>query len=276
MMRRVYDIVVVFKEYLLFGLFFILSVTLLAFNDNQQIRAIRSIAVGSAGALQDLFSFIPGYLDLRRENDALREMNLVLADEVNRLREDRLETIRLRQLLNLKDHSPFRYVSADVVGKNLQLLRNTVTIDVGAKDGVNVNMPIVNDQGLVGKVAETSSGYAVGQILFNRELRISAKDQRSRVDGILRWEGGTSLTLQDVAKTLDVKPGDVMITSDYSSLFPEGIRIGIVNSARQVPGELFQAISVTPSVNFTLLEEVFVIVRSPDSSRAALENRQPR
>ena len=273
-MRRLYDIVVLFKEYLLFCLFLVLSIILLATNDSQQIRAIRSIAVGSVGFLQDLFSFIPGYLDLKAENEALREVNLNLADQVNRLREERLETIRLRQLLGLKERASFSYVSADVVGKNIQLLRNTVTINAGEKDGIRINMPVVNDNGLVGKVAETSNGYAVAQILFNRDLRISAKDQRSRVDGIVRWDGGSSLTLQDVSKTLDVLPGDVVITSDYSSLFPPGIRIGVVRSARQVPGELFQAIDITPGVDFTHLEEVFVVRYFPDSSRTVLEHRQ--
>jgi rod shape-determining protein MreC len=273
MLKRLYDIVLLFKEYFLLGLFLIISIALLALNDTRQIRTIRSFTVVSVGVLQDALSFIPDYFDLHRENRVLRELNLVLSEEVSRLREGKLENLRLRRLLNLKERSPYEYLSANIVGKNLQLLRNTITIDVGEKDGVKPSMPIVDDEGLVGKIAATGSGYAVGQILFNKELRVSAKVQRSRVDGIIRWEGGRTLTLQNVAKTLDVTVGDAVITSDYSSLFPAGIKIGIVSATREIPGSLFQAVDVVPSVDFSRLEEVFVILHATDSVRTALEQR---
>jgi rod shape-determining protein MreC len=93
------------------------------------------------------------------------------------------------------------------------------------------------------------------------------------VDGIIRWEGGPSLTLQDVAKTLDVQAGDVVITSEYSSFFPRGIRIGVVASAKGAEGSLFQSVDVKPAVDFSRLEEVFVITSIPDSERVALEHR---
>jgi len=102
---------------------------------------------------------------------------------------------------------------------------------------------------------------------------VSARIQRSRVNGIVRWTGGSELQFAHVPKTLDVVEGDVVITSEFSSLFPSGIRIGIVTSTRQLPGELFQAITVHPSVDFDRLEEVFVAKVVPDSSRVALERR---
>ncbi len=271
MIKRLYDIALQFREYFLFGLCLAVSAVLLSSNDTRQIRTIRSATVVIVGFLQDAVSFIPQYFDLREENRVLRELNLTLSEEVSRLREGRLENLRLRNMLGFREHAPYALVSANIIGKTLEMLRNTVTIDVGEKDGVRVNMPLVNDEGLVGKIVATAPGYAVGQILFNKEMRVSAKVQRSRVDGIIRWDGGSQLTMQDVAKTLDVLPGDLVITSEYSSLFPAGIRIGIVSGIRQIPGSLFQAIDVTPSVDFTRLEEVFVITRVPDSTRASLE-----
>jgi rod shape-determining protein MreC len=273
MYKRIFEIIQLFKEYFLLALFLSASIALLALNDNKQIRAIRSIAVASVGSLQDALNFIPNYFDLRRENKVLRELNLTLADEVSRLREGRLENIRLRQLLGLKERGVYSYVSANVVGKNLQLLRNTITLDVGERDNVGLNMPIVSESGLVGKIIATSSGYSIGQILFNRELRVSGKVQRSRVDGIIRWIGGPTLSLQNVVKTMDVKAGDQVITSDYSSVFPPGLVIGVVSSTRADPGSLFQEVNVTPSVDFARLEEVFVITRIADSSRVAVEQQ---
>lgn len=273
MLRRLYDLASLFKEHIVFALLLCVSVMLLTLNDNVQIRTIRSITIVSVGFLQDFLGVIPNYFDLRRENGVLREMNLTLADEVNRLREAKLENLRLRQLLGFKERAQFGYIAANVIGKNLQLLRNTITIDVGEINGVRVNMPVVTDNGLAGKVVSTSSRYAVAQILYNKDIRISAKVQRSRVDGIVRWEEGRHLTLLNVAKALDVQAGDVVITSEYSSLYPPGIRIGIVASTRPVDGSLFQSVEITPGVDFSRLEETFVVTTVPDSARIALERR---
>jgi rod shape-determining protein MreC len=273
MLRRLYDLASLFKEYLVFALLLGVSVVLLAMNDNVQIRTIRSITVVSVGLLQDAMGIVPNFFDLRRENHVLRELNLTLADDVSRLREAKLENLRLRRMLGLKERAEFGYVAANVIGKNLQLFRNTITLDVGENNGVRVNMPVVTENGLAGKVVATGSRYAVAQILYNKDLRISAKVQRSRVDGIVRWEGGSRLMLHNVAKALDVRAGDVLITSEYSSMFPAGIRIGIVSSARPVEGSLFQAVEVTPEVDFFRLEEAFVVTTVPDSARIVLERR---
>jgi rod shape-determining protein MreC len=273
MVRRVYEFAYLFKEYFILAFFLVIAITLLALNDTPQIGMIRSITVVSTGVLQEMFGAIPNYFDLRSENRVLRELNLTLADEVSRLRESRLENLRLRQLLGLKERGQFSYVAANVIGKNLQLLRNTVTLDVGERDGIQAMMPVVTDNGLAGKVVATTGHYAVAQILLNKDLRVSAKIERSRVDGIIRWEGGSRLLLTNVAKTLDVQEGDVVITSEYSSMYPPGIRIGVVVSARPLEGSLFQTIEVAPGVDFPHLEEAFVLLTVPDSARIALERR---
>ena len=272
-MKRLFDILSLFKEYFILALFILISLSLLAQNDNVQIRTIRALALAAVGSLQDAFGFIPNYFELKQENKVLREQNVNLADEVSRLREAKLENIRLRQLLDLKERSHFDYAGANILGKNLQLMRNTITLDVGEENGVRVNMPVVSDAGLVGKIVATSSSYAVVQILLNKEFRASAKVQRGRVDGIIVWQGGDHVLLKNVAKTLDVQVGDVVITSDYSSFFPAGIKIGVVSRTEQPQSELFQIIEVKPSVDFARLEEVFVAKYIADSSRIALERR---
>jgi rod shape-determining protein MreC len=271
MLKRLYEIYQLFNEYLLFAICVVTSVALLALNDTDQIRSIRSFTLTTVGTLQEIFGFVPNYFRLYHENRILREMNLTLGEEVNRLRESRLENIRLRQLLNLKEHAVHRYVSANVVGLQMQPLRNTLTIDVGTNDSVRAGMPVVSERGLAGRVIATSSRYALVQLLLHSDLRVSAKVQRSRVDGIIRWNGGRDLTLTNVSKTQDVQEGDPVITSEYSSIFPSGIRIGIVSSARNIPGQLFLDVTVTPATDFTRLEEVFVVKSLPDTSRVAVE-----
>jgi rod shape-determining protein MreC len=270
-MQRLIDILLIFKEYFVLALLIIISTILLSLNDNAQMRAVRSYTVGFIGFAQDMLATVPNVFELRRENAVLRQLNVNLSDEVSRLREARLENLRLRGLLAFKEESPFRLVAADVVGKSFHLLRNTITLNVGTAESVRVDMPIISESGLVGKVIATSAGYCVGQLMFNKDFRASAKVQRSRVDGIIAWEGGDILRLKNVAKMQDVREGDVITTSEYSNIFPNNIKIGYISKISQGAGTLFKEIEVTPSADLLGLEQVFVIMAAPDSQRVALE-----
>ncbi len=270
-MHRFYNIVQTYKEYFVFALLLAISISLLAFNDNKQIKQLRTLSLGVVGTVQTGISAVPNIFELQKENEMLRRMNMSLADEVSQLREARLENIRLRKLLELKQNFHYPLIAAKVVGKSLHLLRNTITLDVGEKDGVRTSMPIVNEYGLVGKIIAASSRYSVGQLVINRDFRATSKIQRSRVDGILQWDGSSYSVLKNVAKTLDVKQGDVVETSEYSSAFPPAIRIGVVVSVTEQPGNLFKKIEVENAVDFAKLEEVFVVKFTPDPDRITLE-----
>lgn len=270
-MRKLANIILALREYFVFVFLVVVSLVILASNDNVQIRAIRSYTVGLVGLLQDAVSVIPNVMELKRENDILRQLNVNLSDEVSRLRESRLENIRLRTMLGLRERNPMKFVTADVVGKSLHLLRNTVTLNVGQTDGVAVDMPIVSETGLVGRVISTSNHYAVGQLLLNKDFRASARIQRSRVDGIITWDGGETVQMKNVAKTQDVRVGDVATTSEYSNLFPPDIKIGFVSRVNDHPGNLFKDIEITPSVSFPTLEQAFVVIALADTERTGLE-----
>lgn len=275
-MQRLINILLLFKEYVALTFLVVISLTLLSANDNSQVRAIRSYTVGFVGILQSALSVIPNVVELKRENEILRQLNVNLSDEVNRLREAQLENLRLRGLLEMKERGQFHLVPADVVGKSLHLLRNTITINVGENDGVRPDMPILSESGLVGKILATSANYSVGQLLINKDFRASAKIQRSRVDGIIAWDGEDVLHLRNVSKMQDVRAGDVVMTSEYSNIFPQDIRIGSVSAVIEKPGNLFKDVTVVPAVDFPSLEQVFVITARRDTERAALEKKAIR
>lgn len=270
MLQRIYQYFFLFKEYVLLVTLIGISVILMVFNDNTQVRFIRSLTVGTIGAIQQTFSFIPNIASLQRENELLRKVNVNLADEVNQLREARLEIIRLRSMIALKESSAINLTAGKIIAKNMNLLRNTTTLNIGADDSVKIGNPVVTGEGLVGRVVAVSGGYAIVQIVFNVDFRASAKVQRSRVDGIVAWDGKT-LVLKEIAKSQDVKEGDAIVTSEYSNAFPPGIKIGVVSSISEIPNSLFKRIEVAPTVNFTMTEEVYVMDFVPSLERLALE-----
>jgi len=274
--RRLIDIIIQFKEYLILIILSIVSFALLSSNDNIQIRALRSYTLGAMGFFHDVVSVIPNVFELKRENEILRQLNVNLSDEVSRLRELRLENLKLRQMIGLKERKDFRFIPADIIGKDLHLLRNTITLNVGELDSIKPDMAIISESGLVGRIITTSSRYSIGQLMLNKDFRASAKVQRSRVDGIISWDGGNYLILLNVAKTQDVKEGDIVITSEYSTMFPRNIKIGVVSKVAFQKGNLFKEIEVIPAVDFSMLEQVFVVISQPDSELVSLSKKATR
>lgn len=270
MLQRLLDLLHAFRDLVVLGACIVVSVLLLAANDNPQVKRIRSVAAVLLGTVQEPFRFVTAYLDLRSQNEILRRINVELADEVTQLREARLENVRLRRMMGLQQRTPYRLIAAEVVGKSITLLRNTLILNVGRLDGVEPLMPVINDQGLVGVVTSVTDRYAVVNILLNTEFRATAKVQRTRVDGIVEWDGH-AVMLRNVARTMDVRVGDVILTSEYSNTFPPDIRIGVVSSVDERPGSLFRSVTLTPGVDFVRLEEVFVMDAEPSAERRALE-----
>ena len=270
MIQRIYQYLFLFKEYVLLVVLVSISLILIVINDNTQIRQIRSLTVGTLGVIQQTFSFIPNLTALQRENELLRKVNVNLSDEVNQLREARLENIRLRSMIALHETSSVQLIGAKVVAKNLNLLRNTLTLNVGSNDSIHIGNPIITGEGLVGRIVAASGGYSIGQLILNVVFRARAMIQRSRVDGIIAWDA-KSLLLKNVTKTQDVKEGDAIITSEYSNAFPPGIKIGIVSAISEIPNSLFKKIEVVPTVNLTQSEEVFVLTYIPSLERMAME-----
>ncbi len=274
-MQRLFGLVRSLREYFVFSLLILVSLLLLSANDNPQLREVRAYTVGFIGYVQRALSVIPNVFALQRENEILRQLNVNLADEVNRLREARLENLRLREMLGLRESSPYPILAADIIAKSTHMLRNTITLNVGEADGVQSDMPIISEYGLVGKVTATSSRFSVGQLMFNKDFRASAKVERSRVDGIIAWDGGEFVRLKNVPKKQDVVKGDIVVTSEYSNVFPPRIKIGTVVNVEEKPASLFKDIEIEPSVDFIRLEQAFVVLLTPDTSRTNVQKNFP-
>ena len=260
------------KEYIIFSALIVISLILIFQNDNVQIRFIRVIAVNVIGTIQDGFSFIPNIFELERENKTLRETNIDLSKEVSMLKEAKLENLRLIHMVEFKNRTNYQTVTGKIIGKTLIQTRNNITINVGENDSVKIGMPVITDKGLVGKIVATSGNYSIAQILFNKDLKVSAKIQRSRVDGIIALDGEGKIRMKNVSNSADVKAGDVVITSEYSNSFPAGIPIGYVTTDNTLDN-LFKNIEVECFVNFETVEEVFVLKYLSDDERKELEKK---
>ncbi|MEY3386577.1 MAG: Rod shape-determining protein MreC [Bacteroidota bacterium] len=270
-MRGFIEFVVRFKNFITLITLVVMSLSLMSIGNLSKLGGFRAVIVGSIGWIQSVFAWIPNPVALKAENTALRELNLQLAVEAARSRQSMLENATLRSMLQLPALTEHRLIAADVIGKTTTQQRNYATINKGQKDGIREGMSVISDAGLVGIVIGASEHFAVLQLLVNRDTRVSAKVQRTRVDGIIQWEGENILVLKNVPRTLDVREGDRILTSSYSPRYPANIVIGTVRQATDEPNTLFRRIVVEPAVNFSTLEQVFVVDAKPDAERASLE-----
>ncbi len=248
-----------FREYGVLVGCILLSLFLLYSNKSSQINALKAFSLNASGFLHSIHTYYLRYVDIEKENRFLREQNTLLALENSRMREAMLENDRLKRLIGFKTEYPARLIPAKVVGGNSSGIVNYILLDVGRDHGIRLNMPIVLPEGLVGKILRVGSSHSLGHILFDQNFRVSAKVQRSGVRGIISWNGGKLCDFNEVPNRSDVQPGDRIVTSGYSQIFPEGIYIGTVTMAENTKRSLSMRLKVRPDVDFDRLEEVLII-----------------
>ena len=247
-----------FKEYIILVLLLILSLIILSSNEKPGIKKVHSLAFGAFATITSVISDVINTAKVESENERLRKINAELMLQVNKLREHAIVNEELRKLLSLKDTLSYPLIPAVIVSKSLTKSQSTITISGGEKNGIKPGMPVINDMGLIGIVHSTSQDYAIARTLKNIDLKLAVKDERSRVDGILKWNG-EDLVIVDVPKTFDIEPGDRIISSELSSIVPIPVPVGVVLGLSKVAEGIFNEVKVKPFVDFVTVENVFVL-----------------
>lgn len=258
MLRLILQIWENFKEYILLVSLLIISLIILSLNNKPEVKQVRAIAFASFASVTSVISDIINIGNIKSENERLREKNAELMLQVNRLREYGIVNNELKGLVGIKDTAHFPLIPANVVSRSLSRSQGVLTVNVGNLNNVKQGMPVINDQGLVGIVYSTSDNYAIVRTLKNMDLKLTVKDERSRVDGIMKWTG-SDLVIIDVPKTYDIEPGDRVITSDLSSVVPMPLPVGLVVGLNKVRTGIFNEVTVRPFVNFEAVDYVFII-----------------
>jgi rod shape-determining protein MreC len=197
---------------------------------------------------------------LRAENDRLRQLERALA-------ETSAENQRLQQLLHVASRTGLRTIGARVIGRDASNWWKTVQLDCGSDDGVRVNCPVLNADGLVGKVTLVTRGESRVLLLLDPSCKVSALLQKNREMGVVAGLGTAfsrdpRCRMTFVDRNAKVAAGQAVITSGLGSVFPKGILIGTVTDSRLNPQTgMYQDVDIKPAVDFTRLEEVVVVLQ---------------
>lgn len=210
------------------------------------------------------------------------EQNKMLRSEVEQLRERDVnvneiiaENARLTNILNYKNTvKQFDTVVAKIISYDSSNLTNSITINLGIKDGMQKNMPVITPQGLVGTIAAVYEHSSKVQLILDPRSAVGAIVQRpeSRVIGIIQGSVGvqTAAKMINIPRDADVVVGDNVLTSGYGGLYPKGIVIGDVIDVTNEAGGLLKYATVKTAVDFYRIEEVMVIVNSREAPPAPL------
>lgn len=261
------------RDWVILGVLIAASLLTLLTQNQPLLRGLRAGALETTAVLEARFAWVGGYFRALRENEILRRENIILSSQVARSREAILENERLRRLIGFQDTTQYRLKAARIVNKDITLQKNFLTLDVGAADSVEVDMAVVDERGVIGKVVLVSERYSRVMPYLNTDLRIPAKIQPLQAFGIVRWEGGAAdrLRIDHVVKTEPVENGQLVVTSGYSGVFPPGLPVGVVDSVSSRTGRNELTVFLSPAALLSTAEHAFVVLRRPDPERLNIE-----
>jgi rod shape-determining protein MreC len=216
----------------------------------------------STDAIGNLIDSYVLLVNLKRENVALRRMATELREENNLLREKAIANERLRNLLRFSKKIPRSMLPAQIIGIDPSSWFRTILIDKGTKHGVKRGVAVVSPEGIVGHVLQTSHHYAKVLLITDFNSSVDAIVQRSRAKGVVEGNGENLCRLKYASRTQDIQLGDKVVTSGLGGRYPKGLMIGKISKIEKKRYGLFQHAEIMLSVNFTKLEEVFVIAET--------------
>lgn len=193
------------------------------------------------------------------ENKDLRNKLQDLKSKAYQLEELKTENERLKNILAFKNESQFNFIAAQIIAKDSTSISNSIIISAGKKEGVGEKTVVITPSGVVGRVVESSSSTSRVMLITDPDSHISAIDSRSRCEGMLYGISGGLCRMEYLPLDADIKKGDIIITSSFSSIFPKGLMLGEIVEVQGSSAELSLSALVKPDFEFSQLEEVLCI-----------------
>ncbi|MCG2589159.1 rod shape-determining protein MreC [Rhodohalobacter sulfatireducens] len=271
-MRQLTDV----KDYIITAIILLLAITLMVNRHEGGLQNLRKVSITVLSYLEQPLSNFRIYRQAISTNTYLHRQNILLQDELNRLRSVEEQNRVLRDLLNLREESDLPLIPVRVVAKDLVSINSSITVNAGTDDGVKIGMPVINSDGLIGQVIIVAKDYSQVLPYSNSMFRVSAQIEENRAYGIVSWPARSNreLLLRFIPETVQVEPGQYVYTSGYSNQFPAGIPVGEVTEIESGAGIETQTIYLEAFADLSTIAEAFIIEFEPDTTIQNLNEAQ--
>jgi rod shape-determining protein MreC len=174
-------------------------------------------------------------------------------------------------MLEFRETSGLEVLATRVIAQEATHLGRHFKIDKGFRAGVRKDLAVITARGLVGKVTKVHLESAFVRPLLVEKCSVSVKLGESRTDGLLEWASDLGLHVKFLPFRAEARPGDEIVTSGMGGVFPSGILVGSVAHVEKTADGSLQVL-VSPAVDFTAIEEVFVILEDEEDPGADAES----
>lgn len=285
-MRNLLAFIAKYNHWFLFVILEVICAVLLFRYNSYQGSVFFSSANVAAGKVYEFDAQAKSFFSLTKVNEQLTQRNLYLEEHVKDLTERMVELTNdtnYTKRSQLEMLSSYKLIPAKVITNSINQRDNLITLDKGSDDGVRVDMGVACGNGVVGIVYMVSKKYCVVIPVLNSHSNISVTVDKRGYFGYLHWLGRRpdKAYVNDIPLHAKVLPGDQVVTSGYSSIFPPGLQVGKVLYVFKSLDGLSLQLQVRLSTDFSTLRDVCIIDDAKmkeriDLMRAAQDSIKPR
>ncbi len=270
-MRNLIQFFVRYHYQFIFILLEVFCFLLIFKNNHYQSSSFLNSTNRFSANLYQASSNVKEYLLLKDENLSLAVENSILRGKLRSAYET-IDTSEYK-ITDTVYKQKYSFMLAKVVNNSTNRRNNYLTLNIGAANGVKRDMAVINSLGIVGLVKDVSENYASCLSILHKDVRVNCKLKKDGSYGPLSWEGNDPdyANLTDIPLHARIKKGDTIVTSPLSSIFPEGIMVGIVDRFERKQNESLYTVTVRLSTNFRKLNHVYIITNHFKSEQDSLE-----
>ena len=235
-----------------------------------------------SGGVHSFFNDMGNYFSLASENEALKEQNSLLLEQLFRLKEgemvagpDEIESLNLKPTGSaaLLSQKPYAFIPGRIIKNSYTAYNNYLTLSLGKKDSIYEDMGVTNEKGIIGIVVKSGLKYAKIQSILNGNSRINAKIKGSDFFGALVWNGKAPNLVQliDIPNLAVLKKRDTIITGGMSSIFPADLPIGTISNFKLTEAKNYFEIEVRLFNDMQNLGPVYLIKNRDEQAIKAIE-----
>jgi rod shape-determining protein MreC len=258
---------------LLFVLLQFLSLFLIVKNNRFQQVSVFNSTNKVVGSIMEVVSYVTEYMHLRENNENLARENAMLKSMLpDAFYENRIVSNLITDSARLQTYS---YINARVINNSVNKRNNFITLDKGRIHGIKSEMGVISSNGVVGIVKDVSEHFCTVMSVLHKNVKISTRFKNNNYFGSVSWNGKDNSIAQftEISKHVKFSIGDTVVTTKYSSIFPENVMIGTIKEASVDQGGNFHVIEILLSTDFENLSHVYIVNNVLKEEQILLEDK---